>query len=205
MRKRLAKAWCRPRNSGFCAATGGSATVEFAIVGFTFIFMLLAVFELGTYYLRLAVLDLAVQQASRQLMITNSATLPAPTTPTILTAANFSTLILSDSYGLLNGQSLHIAVQANTSKASSGTGFGGIMAKTSLSTATGTTSGNNVIVAYPTSISYGSDVLVQVAYQDNIIKSLMPTGQDQSNGLATRLLNVSATVAFQTEPQNTAQ
>ncbi len=149
--------------------TRAAASVEFAIIGFTFVFLLISVFELGSYYLRIAVLDAAVQRASRQIMLMANPT-----------QAGFLALVIADSAGVLSHQTLYIAVQSATT-------FAAITPVANLSTG----GGGTLPYSYG---SYGSDVVVQVAYQDNAMGKLLPSS----------LKNVSSTIAFQNEPANTA-
>lgn len=106
---------------------GGGAAVEFALVGVIYFFLLLAAIEGGCFYVRVAVLDLATEQAARVIMINQGATNAGTFTSAPTTATGFAALIQSDSYNVLSLGNIAVAVQmagpvTGTTRAA-GTGF----------------------------------------------------------------------------------
>ena len=147
----------------FIDTDSGTTTVEFAMVGSTFCMLLVLVGLFSVYYLRVTMLDLAVQKVSRQLMLNQT-----------LTQTQFATAVQAASFGILQGQTLHVAAQ-------SGSSFGVI-------TPVANINGGGTL-PYSTG-SNGSDVLVQVGYTDNSLGLFLPNF----------LTSVSSTIAFQREP-----
>jgi len=147
-----------------CIAAGrGATTVEFAMVGGTFCMLLVMVGLFSLYYLRVTMLDLAVQKVSRELMLNQT-----------LTQTQFAIAIQAAGFGLLNSQTINVAVQSAST-------FGGI-------TPVANVNGGGTL---PYSAgSNGSDVLVQVGYTDNSLGLFLPNF----------LTNVASTIAFQREP-----
>jgi len=130
----------------FGGADSGATTIEFAMVGVTFTMLLAVIASFGVYFLRLTMLDLAVQKASRLIMIDQS-----------ITQQQFLADIKSYSLGFLQGQTINVAVQSASS-------FAAITPVANISSAGGSFSpGTN-----------GSDVLVQVGYTDNLLQHFLP-------------------------------
>jgi Flp pilus assembly protein TadG len=158
---RLARAVRLPR----CVLKGtdsGATTVEFAIVGSTFCMLFLLAALFSVYYLRVTILDLTVQKVSRQILLNQT-----------LTQTQFASAVQSGSFGILTGQTIHVAVQSASS-------FGAI-------TPVNVNGGGTL--PYSTG-SAGSDVLVQVGYTDSSLALFLPNF----------LTSVSSTIAFQREP-----
>jgi Flp pilus assembly protein TadG len=131
----------------FRRADSATTTVEFAVVGSTFCMLLTLAALFGVYYLRVAMLDLAVQKVSRQLVLNQS-----------LTQTQFITNIQTYSFGVLRGQTINVAVQ-------SGSSFGAI-------TPVANINGGGTLPYSPG--SNGSDVLVQVGYSDSSLGIFLP-------------------------------
>ena len=149
----------------FASARSGATTVEFAMVGTTFTVLLAIVASFGVYFLRLTMLDLAVQKSARILLIDQT-----------VTQQQFLSDIKSGALGFLNGQTLYVAVQ-------SGSTFGSITPVANIS------SGGGGSLPFSAGTN-GSDVLVQVGYQDSLLTHLLPSF----------LTNISSSIAFQIEP-----
>jgi len=115
------------------------------------------------FYLRVTMLDLAVQKVSRQIMTNQT-----------LTQSQFAANVKTASFGLLQNQTIYVAVQSAST-------FGAITPVANVA-AGGT-------LPYSTGTN-GSDVLVQVGYTDNSLGSIFPSF----------LASVSSTIAFQREP-----
>jgi len=115
------------------------------------------------YYLRVTMLDLAVQKVSRQLMLNQT-----------LTRTQFATAVQAAGFGLLNSQTINVAVQSAST-------FGAI-------TPVANVNGGGTL-PYSTG-SNGSDVLVQVGYTDTSLGVFLPNF----------LTSVASTIAFQREP-----
>ncbi len=125
---------------------GGVTAVEFALIAATFFMLLLLVVQFGLYYLQVTMLDLAVQKASRYLLINQS-----------LTQAQFVADVNSASLGLLAAENLNVAVQSATT-------FGAI-------TPVANISGTGAFPYNPG--TYGSAVLVQVGFTGNVIANFL--------------------------------
>jgi Flp pilus assembly protein TadG len=149
-------AWLRGRDSG-------ATTVEFALVGTTFFTLLMLATLFSVYYLRVTMLDLATQKAARLLMVNQS-----------ITATQFVADVKSYSFGLLQSQTVNVAVQSAST-------FGAITPVSNVS------AGGSLPYSPGTT---GNDVLVQVGYTDSTLSFLLPSF----------LTNVSSTIAFQNEP-----
>ncbi|MGD0107763.1 MAG: TadE/TadG family type IV pilus assembly protein [Rhodopila sp.] len=141
----------------------GVAALEFAIVGGTFFLLLLLVIQFGLYFVQVTALDLAVQKASRQILINQP-----------VTQTQFVANIQADSFGLLQSQTIQVAVQSADS-------FGAITPVANIA--------GGGSLPYNTG-TYGSAVLVQVGYTGNAIANL----------LSQFVPGVSSTIAFQREP-----
>jgi len=147
----------------FIAAKSGTTAVEFAAVGTTFFMVLLLAVLFSTYYLRVTMLDLAVQKVARQLMVNQS-----------LSQSQFITNLNTASFGILQGQTINVAVQSAST-------FGAI-------TPVANVSGGGTL---PYSVgTTGSAVLVQVGYTDSSLGGFLPNV----------LTNVASAIAFQREP-----
>ncbi len=134
------------RRFRLAADRGGVTAIEFALIAATFFMLLLLVVQFGLYYLQVTMLDLAVQKASRNLLINQS-----------LTQAQFSNAVYNASLGVLAAENLHVAVQSATS-------FGAI-------TPVANISGNGTFPFNPG--TYGNAVLVQVGFTGNVIANLL--------------------------------
>jgi Flp pilus assembly protein TadG len=156
-------AWRKRAGRWFRGRDSGATTVEFAMVGTTFFSLLLLATLFSVYYLRVTMLDLATQKAARQLMVNQS-----------ITSTQFVANVKTYSYGLLQNQTVNVAVQS-ASTFGAITPVANVGAGSSLPYNPGTT---------------GSDVLVQVGYTDSTLGFLLP-------GFLT---NVSSAIAFQNEP-----
>jgi Flp pilus assembly protein TadG len=141
----------------------GATAVEFAMVGSTFFSLLLLATLFSVFYLRVTMLDLAVQKVSRQLMTNQT-----------LTQSQFIANVKTNSFGMLQNQTVNVAVQSASTFAAI-TPVANVAAGGSLPYSTGTN---------------GSDVLIQVGYTDSTLGSLLPSF----------ITNVSSTIAFQREP-----
>jgi len=108
-------------------------------------------------------LDLAVQKVSRQLMTNQT-----------LTQSQFAANVKTASFGMLQNQTVNVAVQSASTFAAI-TPVANVAAGGTLPYNTGTS---------------GSDVLVQVGYTDSTLGNLLPSF----------ITNVSSTIAFQKEP-----
>jgi hypothetical protein len=132
------------------SARRGATTLEFAVVGSTATLLLVVVALLGAYFLRLTMLDLAVQKAARIILMDQT-----------VTQTQLVNDIQSYSLGLLGGQTVYVAVQ-------SGSTFAGITPTANVSTG----GGGSLPFSPGTN---GSDVLLQAGYQDNTLSHFLPT------------------------------
>lgn len=151
----------RPRR----AATAGVTSLEFAMVGGTYGMLLLGVFLFGIYFLRIVLFDMAVVQATRAIMIGQS-----------VTQTQLVSNIKSKGFGLLDDQTIYVAVQSAAS-------FDAIAPVANISTGAGGTVPFNPG-------TFGSYVLVQAGYDDNLLAAIFPR----------YVTNVVSTIPFQNEP-----
>ncbi len=147
----------------FSNSKAATTSIEFAVAGSAFCFLLLLILLFGLYYLRITMIDWAVQTVSRKIMVGQ-----------VLTQAQFVASIQAASYGLLQSQTINVAVQSAAS-------FGAITPVTNISSAG--------LFPYNTG-TYGSAVLVQVGYTDSTLAKFLPT----------IVSSVSSSIAFQREP-----
>jgi Flp pilus assembly protein TadG len=89
----------------------GGTAVEFALVGVMYFFVLLFAIAGGTFYLRITVLDLATEQASRAIMINQGPDNAGSFTAAPTTAAAFEQMVQTNSFGVLSFGNIQVAVQ----------------------------------------------------------------------------------------------
>ena len=149
--------------SGPRRRTAGTTTLEFAAVGGLYCAMLMLIILFSLYYMRVTMLDMAVQRVSRLILIGSPPT-----------QAQFVTDLKNESFGLLDGQTIYVAVQSAST-------FGAITPVTNISTGSST--------PYDTG-SNGDAVLIQAGYTEHLLQGLLPQF----------ITAVSSSAAFQTEP-----
>jgi hypothetical protein len=134
----------------FVGARSASASVEFAMVGTVFVFILTLFSMSGMYYYKITMLDLAVQTVSRNILVGN-----------IISQNQFVADVKAASNGILQGQTIYVAAQAGSS-------FASLSPITNVSTG-----GTGGALPYNTG-TYGSDILIQVGYTDTTLSYILP-------------------------------
>jgi Flp pilus assembly protein TadG len=94
----------RRRVREFIRTRKSTTAVEFAIVGSLYVLVLLFAVEGGIFYLKVDLLDLATEKASRLIILNNVATAPQ-------TASAFAALIASNGNGALTLSNIAVSVQ----------------------------------------------------------------------------------------------